>query len=355
MTRSKFITGATAASIFAATFSVLPTAGAVHFHEEQRNDRSICVSMSTDSERQITRDHYRAQLREYEVLQADLRMEFPEFSQHYVDFDRWISQGYATNDSRFYDGLTAIKRRSGFTLYEVSFFAVKGTDAYRELTHFTEEGFSLEMEFAPEWSKAEMKNYPESDVPVIPVGADWTVQETSSKTVGAYTQLTTGLPIGAFNVRESSVPNLIEFLEPRKAALAESRKKYDAVISPAAILRAAQNCHTLFLTGELSTITETPKETATVPTVTETPEPVPPTTSVAIPTETVMETPVTTTVTEPAVTVTETPSTTTAKAPSPEAEGSSMGLMAGIIAALAAIGGIAVFMANNLGLLQAFF
>ena len=32
-----------------------------------------------------------------------------------------------------------------------------------------------------------------------------------------------------------------------------------------------------------------------------------------------------------------------------------MGLMAGLIAALAATGGIAVFMANNLGLLQTFF
>lgn len=342
MTRPKFITVAIAASIFAGTFSTLPTAGAVHLHEEQRNDRPICVSMSTESERQITRDHYRAQLREYEVLQADLRAEFPEFSQHYADFDRWTAQGYATNNSRFYNGLMDIKQRSGFTLYEVSFFAVKGTAAFKGLEDFAEEGFSLEMEFAPEWSKSEMANYPESDVPVIPVGADWTIQETSGKTVDAYTQLTTGLPIGAFNVMESSVSNLIEFLEPRKAALAESRQKYEAVISPTAILRAAQTCHTLHLTGELSpqgpTITETPQETTTAPTVTETPEPVPSTT----------------TVTEPVVTVTEAPSTT-AQAPSPAAEGSSMGLMAGLIAALAAIGGIAVFMANNLGLLQTFF
>lgn len=440
MARSKFLSAMTAAGILAASFSALPLADALQFHGEQRNGNTICVATSTETDRQITKDHYKAQMNEYLILQDALRAAYPQFSAHYADFDKWIAEGHPTFDSRFYTGLTEIRKVTNFDLYEISFFAVKGTDAYRGLEELAETGFTLDVEFATGWSKSQMSSYPESNVPVVPVGADWTLSETGDYSVEAYQVLTEGMPIGAFNVSPSYVDNLEEFLTPRLAALETSKVKYDAVISPNAILQAARNCLTLHQTGTLPpagpvvTTTVTPTTTVTAPpvTVTETAEPV--TTTVTAPVATVTATPAPVTTTAPGTTVTETPapvtttvapSTTTTTAPvatvtvtpapvtttapgttvtetaapvtttvtpstatvtpapvtttaapvtvtetavpvtttvtptptpePPAGGGNNLGLVAGVLALLATLGGIAVFLANNLGLLQGFF
>ncbi|MBD8030907.1 hypothetical protein [Corynebacterium gallinarum] len=129
--------------------------------------------------------------------------------------------------------------------------------------------------------------------------------------------------------------------------------------------------------GETTTLTTTPAPvttTLTAPVVTTTVTPAPvtttapgstltvtpgPVTITAEPgTETVTPDPVTTTVTAPTVTETVTPTTTQTPPDdggTPGDGGNNLGLVAAIVAVLAALGGIAAFLANNMGLFAGFF
>lgn len=403
MNRSKIIAALTTVSLVAAAVSVAPTATAVQFYGAQKNDRSICVSQSTPNEVQVTRDYYQAQLDEYLVMQNELRQDYPQFEQYYADFDRLIAQGLPVTNSAYYPGINAIIG-AGFNLFEARFFAVRATDTYEGLQELATSGFSMDLEFAPGWTQAQMENYPSSGTPVVPIGADWTMGQTSAQSVEAYRELTAGLPIGPFRVSQTSIPNLYSYVTPRLEALAPAKVRYDAVMSPTAVLWAAQSCLTLYQAGDLpatgpvTTTTVTPTATATaepttttvtpspttttvapvtstvtapvltttvtapVVTVSETPAPV--TTTVAGATTTVTEGPVTTTVqlptetvTEvaPTVTVTVTPTATATDTPDPGDGGNNFGMVAAIVAVLAVIGGIAAFFANNLGLFAGFF
>ena len=466
MNRSKIIAALTTVSLVTAAVSVAPTATAVQFYGEQRNDRSICVSQSTPNEVQVTKDYYQAQLDEYLVMQGALRAAFPEFSVHYERFDELNAQGISMAVFPFEPLLEV-----GFTPYEARFFAVEGTDTYKGLQSLVTTGASMDIEFAPEWTKAQMGAYPNSGAPVVPIGADWTMQQTSLRAVDAYVELTAGMPVGAFRPNLDDDSKLRPFVEARLEVLAPAKVKYDAVMSPTAVLWAAQSCLTLYRAGDLpaagpvTTTTVTPTTTATaqpttttvtpapttttvapvtstvtapvltttttpapvtttvapvtstvtapVVTVSETPAPVtttvagttttqteapvtiteapttstitapvltttvtapvvtvsetpaPVTTTVAGATTTVTEGPVTTTVQLPAETVTEvaptvtvtvTPTATATDTPDPgDGGGNNFGMVAAIVAVLAAIGGIAAFLANNVGLFAGFF
>ena len=316
MSKTKIIAAFAAASMIATIVSVTPAANAVQFEEQERAGRSICVATSTPNEIQITRNFFQAQLDRYDILQAELRDMLPEFAGYYTEFDRLTAEGHTTAYSGFAPGIIAIED-AGYLQYEAQFFAAKATPVYKRLQELAQTGFPVTMEYAPGWTKAQMAAYPESDVPVVPIGGDWTLQETSQESLDAYSELTTGkLPIGLFIVGESSAPNMQTLLAPHKAALAEVRAQYNAVISANAILRAAQNCEDFILTGGVGpTVTVTPTTTVTaVPTtVTQTPDPV----TTTAPTQTVVITPdpVTTTISGGTVTETSASTTTTVTVP----------------------------------------
>lgn len=471
--RRRLIAVATGIVLAGTTISVASTAGAVQFEKQYRNELTICVATSTPGEIQITRDYYRAQVERYEILEAELRAANPEFQAHYAQFDALIESGQVmpgTNAGLFSPGVGAIAASEKYNFYEAQFFAVRATQTYRDLVELAETGLPVNMEYAVDWTKEQLDDYEGSGVPVVPIGGEFTFEESSALTVPAYQQLTTGLPLGLFVVTAGSAPNVQAMLEPHRGALAELKRQYEAVVSPQALFRAAQNCEDFILTGAVvptTTVTPTVTVTATPDTVTVTPAPVtttapagtvvvtaapttitepggtttvtsatttvtapqatvtatpepatttvnapretttvtttpePATTTVAAPgetttvtapavtttvtpapvtttapgstvtstpepvtvtaepgTETVTPDPVTTTVTAPTVTVTATPTTT--QTPPDDGGtsgggGSNLGLVAAIVAVLAAIGGIAVFLANNMGMFAGFF
>lgn len=423
--RRRLIAVATGIVLAGTTISVASTAGAVQFEKQYRNELTICVATSTPGEIQITRDYYRAQVERYEILEAELRAANPEFQAHYAQFDALIESGQVmpgTNAGLFSPGVGAIAASEKYNFYEAQFFAVRATQTYRDLVELAETGLPVNMEYVVDWTKEQLDDYEGSGVPVVPIGGEFTFEESSALTVPAYQQLTTGLPLGLFVVTAGSAPNVQAMLEPHRGALAELKRQYEAVVSPQALFRAAQNCEDFILTGAVvptTTVTPTVTVTATPDTVTVTPAPVtttvnapretttvtttpePATTTVAAPgetttvtapavtttvtpapvtttapgstvtstpepvtvtaepgTETVTPDPVTTTVTAPTVTVTATPTTT--QTPPDDGGtsgggGSNLGLVAAIVAVLAAIGGIAVFLANNMGMFAGFF
>lgn len=473
--RRRLIAVATGIVLAGTTISVASTAGAVQFEKQYRNELTICAATSTPGEVQITRDYYRAQVERYEILEAELRAANPEFQAHYAQFDALIESGQVmpgTNAGLFSPGVGAIAASEKYNFYEAQFFAVRATQTYRDLVELAETGLPVNMEYAVDWTKEQLDDYEGSGVPVVPIGGEFTLEESSALTVPAYQQLTTGLPLGLFVVTAGSAPNVQAMLEPHRGALAELKRQYEAVVSPQALFRAAQNCEDFILTGAVvptTTVTPTVTVTATPDTVTVTPAPVtttapagtvvvtaapttitepggtttvtsatatttvtapqatvtatpepatttvnapretttvtttpePATTTVAAPgetttvtapavtttvtpapvtttapgstvtstpepvtvtaepgTETVTPDPVTTTVTAPTVTVTATPTTT--QTPPDDGGtsgggGSNLGLVAAIVAVLAAIGGIAVFLANNMGMFAGFF
>ena len=469
------IAAATGFVLVSATISVASTAGAVQFEKQYRNDLTICVATSTPAEVQVTRDYYRAQVEQYELLEARLRAAHPEFQEQYTQFDNLIAAGEVmpgNNAGVFSPGVRAIYDNSDYNLYEAQFFAVRATQTYRDLVQLAETGFTVEMEYAVDWTREQFDDYEGSGVPVVPIGGDFTFTESSALTVPAYQQLTAGLPLGLFTVGVGSAPNIQTMLEPHREALAELKRRYEAVVSPTALFRAAQNCEEFILTGAVvptTTVTPTVTVTATPDTVTVTPAPItttapvdtvvitpapttittpggtttvtsatatttvtapqatvtatpepatttvsapretttvtttpePATTTVVVPgetttvtapvvtttitpapitttapgstltvtpgpvtvtaepgTETVTPDPVTTTVTAPTVTVTATPTTTQTPPDdggTPGGGGNNLGVVAAIVAVLAAIGGIAAFLANNMGLFAGFF
>ena len=464
--RRRLIAAATGLVLVGATISVASTAGAVQFEKQDRNELTICAATSTPGEVQITRDYYRAQVERYEILEAELRAANPEFQAHYTQFDALIESGQVmsgTNAGVFSPGVRAIADSEKYNLYEAQFFAVRATQTYRDLVELAETGLPVNMEYAVDWTKEQLDDYEGSGVPVVPIGGEFTFEESSALTVPAYQQLTAGLPLGLFVVTARSAPNVQTMLEPHKEALAELKRQYDAVVSTTALFRAAQNCEDFILTGAVvptTTVTPTVTVTATPDTVTVTPAPVtttapvgtvvvtpapttittpggtttvtsatatttvtapqvtvtttpePVTTTVSAPGETTTLTttpaPVTTTLTAPVVTTTVTPApvtttapgstltvtpgpvtitaepgtetvtpdpvTTTVTAPTvtetvtptttqtppddggtPGDGGNNLGLVAAIVAVLAALGGIAAFLANNMGLFAGFF
>lgn len=464
--RRRLIAAATGLVLVGATISVASTAGAVQFERQYRNDLTICVATSTPGEVQITRDYYRAQVERYEILEVELRAAHPEFQAQYTQFDALIESGQVMqgiNAGVFSPGVNVIVDSGKFNLYEAQFFAVRATQTYRDLVALAETGFPVEMEYALDWTKQQFEDYEGSGTPVVPIGGGFTFTETSSLTIPAYQQLTADLPKGLFVVTERTAPNVQTMLEPHIEALAELKRQYEAVVSPNALFRAAQNCEDFILTGAVvptATVTPTVTVTATPDTVTVTPAPVtttapvgtvvvtpapttitapggtttvtsatatttvtatqatvtttpePVTTTVSAPGETTTLTttpaPVTTTLTAPVVTTTVTPApvtttapgstltvtpgpvtitaepgtetvtpdpvTTTVTAPTvtetvtptttqtppddggtPGGGGNNLGMVAAIVAVLAALGGIAAFLANNMGLFAGFF
>ncbi|EEW50099.1 hypothetical protein HMPREF0290_1333 [Corynebacterium efficiens YS-314] len=470
------IAAATGIMLAGTTISVASTAGAVQFEKQYRNELTICVATSTPGEVQITRDYYRAQVERYEILEAELRAANPEFQEQYAQFDALIESGQMMPGNSagplFSPGVRAIADSRKYNIYEAQFFAVRATQTYRDLVELAETGFPVNMEYAVDWTKQQFDDYEGSGVPVVPIGGEFTFSETSTLTGPAYQQLTVDLPLGLFVVTVGSAPNVQTMLEPHRAALAELKRQYEAVVSPQALFRAAQNCEDFILTGGVvptTTVTPTVTVTATPDTVTVTPAPVtttapagtvvvtaapttitepggtttvtsasatttvtapqatvtttpepatttvsapretttvtttpePATTTVAAPgetttvtapamtttvtpapvtttapgstvtstpepvtvtaepgTETVTPEPVTATVTAPTVTVTTTPTTTQTPPDdggTPGGGGNNLGLVAAIVAVLAAIGGIAVFLANNMGMFAGFF
>ena len=139
--------------------------------------------------------------------------------------------------------------------------------------------------------------------------------------------------------------------EPATTTVSVPRETTTLTTTPAPV--------TTTLTAPVVTTTVTPAPvTTTAPgsTLTVTPGPV---TITAEPgTETVTPDPVTTTVTAPTVTETVTPTTTQTPPDdggTPGGGGNNLGMVAAIVAVLAALGGIAAFLANNMGLFAGFF
>lgn len=318
MSKTKLIAALATASLLATAVSVASTANAVQFQEQERAGRAICVATSTPGEIQITKNYFQAQLDQYDLLQAELRETRPEFAAHYVQFDHWTAEGYHTTHPLFGSGISAIAS-TGYSTYEAQFFAAKATSTYKQLQELAQTGFPVNVEYAPGWTAAQMGTYPATaGIPVVPIGGDWSLQETATLSKEAYEELTAGnkIPAGIFNVTAASAPNVQDILEPHRAALADIKSQYEAVLSPNAILLAAQNCQALILTGETgptATVTPTVTVTAEPSTVTQIPEPV---TSIA-PTNTVVITPnpITTTVAAGTTTVTSASATTTVTAP----------------------------------------
>lgn len=169
MSKTKIIAAVAAASMIATIVSVTPAANAVQFEEQERAGRSICVATSTPNEIQITRNFFQAQLDRYDILQAELRDMLPEFAGYYTEFDRLTAEGHTTAYSGFAPGIIAIEN-AGYLQYEAQFFAAKATPVYKRLQELAQTGFPVTMEYAPGWTKAQMAAYPESDVPVVPIG-----------------------------------------------------------------------------------------------------------------------------------------------------------------------------------------
>lgn len=319
--RRRLIAAATGIVLAGTTISIASTAGAVQFEKQYRNDLTICVATSTPGEVQVTRDYYRAQVEQYEILEAELRAAHPEFREQYAQFDALIESGQVmsgNNAGVFSPGVIAIFNSGKYNLYEAQFFAVRATQTYRDLVELAETGFPVEMEYAVDWTEQQFDDYEGSGTPVVPIGGGFTSLETSSLTLPAYAQLTAGLPKGLFVVTAGSAPNIQTMLEPHKEELEELKRQYDAVVSTDALFRAAQNCEAFILTGAVvptTTVTPTVTVTATPDTVTVTPAPV----TTTAPVDTVVVTPAPTTITSPGGTTTVTSATATTTVTAPQA------------------------------------
>lgn len=334
MFKNKLVAGLTSLAVgTTAVVMVAPTAHAVQLHSEERSGREICVATLSERETQISRDYFQKLLDEHAKLQEKLRAAFPQFQAEYDAMDEQIAAGEVVRGLdlplRMRDSLLD----NGFYYVDMELFFFQGTAEYREYQRLTEEGFAITVEIAPGWTKDELPHYPFSENAVLPVGADWTRTEVSSRAISIRHALKNLFPesrISSTVQREAVRP----YIQPHSYAITTIEEQFLETFHYNTLHTAAENClasvdTSVFPPVETApTTTYTPTVTVTAPaqtttftpelsTVTAAPstvvvEPAPVTTSAAPSTVTEIPAPVTTTPTPQTITETPEPITTTA-------------------------------------------
>lgn len=306
MSRNKIIAGMTSLALIATAVTVAPPATAVQLHSEERLGREICVATLSDRETQISRDYFQKLLDEHAKLQQKLRAAYPQFASIYEEADRRTARGEVSTASSV--GLFTALRESDFYVGEMELFIFDGTAEYLEYKRLAEEGFEFAVEIAPGWSKDELASYPFGGAPVLPVGADWSRTEVSSKSISIRHSLKNLYP-------ESEMTSTVHsevarpYIQSHTYAITTIQDAFIETFHYNTFQDAAEDCLASVDTSKFPpieaapTTTYTPTVTVTVPahTATVTPEP---STVTAKPSTSVVEpSPVTTTAVPSTVTV----------------------------------------------------
>lgn len=314
MSKSKLIAGLTSVAIFATSLAVVPTASAVQLHGEERSGRPICVATLSDRETQVSKDFFQTLINEHLALEGELRALFPELRTQFEDVDRRQAEGES-----FILGypapLESAIDNAGFGYNERSLFFFTNSRDHVQYQNYVENGYSVEVEIAPNWTRAEFENYPFGSAPVIPAGADWGSQQfsyaiTAQKEINEY----------GISELEYSVPSaaLRPIINPHKVRVESISDQFNESWNYHELDRAATACVNSYQSGDFpapesvptTTYAPTVTVTAAPSTVTETPEPA---TVTAEPSTVVVEpSPVMTTAVTETVTVTPAPVTSTA-------------------------------------------
>ena len=318
MFKNRLIAGLTSVAVITtASVIAVPTANAVQLHSEKRSGREICVATLSERETQISRDYFQKLLDEHAKLQEKLRDAFPQFEAEYAAVDERIAAGEVVNYSDL--PLNWRNQMNDIDLYigerELLFF--NGTKEYWEYKRLAAEGFSITVEIAPGWTKDELSNYPFENIAILPVGADWTRSEVSSKTISTYRALRNlypGSEISSTVHTETARP----YIQPHTYAITTIEEAFLETFHYNTLQVAANDCLASVDTSQLPpvetapTTTYTPTVTVTAPahTTTLTPEP---STVTAEPSTVVVEPAPTTTTVSPS-TITEIPAPVTATA-----------------------------------------
>ncbi|GAB3592631.1 hypothetical protein CFAEC_02640 [Corynebacterium faecale] len=314
MSKSKFIAGLTSVAIFATSLSVVPAASAVQLHGEERSGRPICVATLSDRETQVSKDFFQTLINEHLALESELRALFPGMEAEFEDVDRRQAAGES-----FIMGYPAPLRNrisnAGFAYGELSLFFFTNSPDHVKYQDFAKNGYSVEVEIAPNWTQAQFENYPFGTAPVIAAGANWgTSQFTyairAEKEINKY----------GISELEYSVPSaaLRPIINPHKVRVESISDQFNESWNYYALDRAATACLQSYEAGNFpepesvptTTYAPTVTVTANPSTVVVTPEP---STVTAEPSTVVVEpAPVTTTASTETVTVTPEPVTSTA-------------------------------------------
>ncbi|EEW50019.1 Gram-positive signal peptide protein, YSIRK family, partial [Corynebacterium efficiens YS-314] len=299
-----------------AVVMVSPTAHAVQLHSEERSGREICVATLSERETQISRDYFQKLLDEHAKLQEKLRAAFPQFQAEYIAMDERIAAGEVVRGVDLPQRSSDALRSEGVFFVDLELFFFQGTAEYREYQRLAEEGFAITVEIAPGWTKGELPLYPFSENAVLPVGADWTRTEVSSKAVSLHVALTNLYSQSALSStvqREAVRP----YIQPHSYAITTIEEQFLETFHYDTLKDAAEDCLASVDTSAFPpveaapTTTYTPTVTVTAPAQTTTLTPEPSTITAAPSTVVVEPAPVTTTASPSTVTEIPDPVTTT--------------------------------------------
>lgn len=314
MSKTKLVAALTSTAIFATALSAAPSATAVQLHGEERSGRPICVATLSDSETQVSKDFFQTLVNEHLALEAELRALFPELQSQFENVDQRQAAG-ETFIMGYPSVLQSAITDAGFDYGERSLFFFTNSPDHVKYEDFAKNGYAVEVEIAPNWTKAQFENYPFGVAPAIPAGTDWGRSQFSyaimaEKEINQY----------GISELEYSVPSaaLRPIINPHKVRMESISDQFNGSWDYYALDRAATACLNSYKAGDfpepeaIPTTTYAPTVTVTAApsTVTATPEP---TTVTVEPSTVVVEpTPVTTTVATETVTVTPAPATSTA-------------------------------------------
>ncbi|BAC17436.1 hypothetical protein HMPREF0290_1103 [Corynebacterium efficiens YS-314] len=315
MSKTKLIARLTSVAIFATSLAVVPAASAVQLHSEERSGRPICVATLSDRETQVSKDFFQTLINEHLALEGKLRALFPELKAQFEDVDRRQAEGESFIFPGYPEPLRSAIDNAGFGYDERSLFFFTNSRDHVQYQDYAENGYSVEVEIAPNWTRAEFESYPFGSAPVIPAGADWGAQQFSYA-------ITAQSEVNEYSISklEYSVPSaaLRPIINPHKVRVESIRSEFKESWNYYELDRAATACVNSYQSGDFpapesvptTTYAPTVTVTAAPSTVTETPEP---TTVTVEPSTVVVEpSPITTTAATETVTVTPAPVTSTA-------------------------------------------